>query len=56
MFRLWFRRPDPTLDVSEAARTLGFAHRTSERNRIIDTANEMRARMGKPGLIPRRPR
>lgn len=50
-----FSRSAPQPTASEAGRALGAAHRTSERNRVIDLANEMRAKLGKADMIPRRP-
>ncbi len=52
--RFPWQRKAPQVTPAEAARILSERRVTRERNHIIDTANEIRARMGK-APIPRRP-
>ena len=53
--RLLGRTQPPVPDVSCAGRVMAEAKRNRDRNRIIDVANEMRARQGRDTMIPRRP-
>lgn len=52
--RNWLRPAAPVPEVSTAARTLSMRRVNRERNRVIDEANAMRARMGM-APIKRRP-
>lgn len=51
----WWRKP-ATPAASVAARALNQVRVINHRNRVIDVANEMRARQGKLTMIPRRMR
>lgn len=55
--RNWLRpetTPAPVPKISDVARALSMRRVNRDRNRVIDTANEMRARMGM-APIARRP-